>query len=210
MEGKPYIYQMGLYGTGEISWRSRRSGGVFLYTPSAEEKDTEKKNPPDQYIPKTLVPLQELRFVFLKSWDSLFSVRPAGDRWESTHLKKDSRPGAGGSHWDSFKLGLKEEENQTRLTRDEPKKQYGKAGRETSSPDEVHLHQCTQHGQQTARTRIHCAAGKLWLSHHHKNMVGTLPQLECYRLFRRNMQWRRGGFLHYRVFWYCRAQHWKW
>lgn len=52
-------------------------------------------------------------------------------------------------------------------------------GNGNTSPTGVHLQQCTRHRQQTGGTINHCAAGKLWHSCHHGNMVGWLAQLEC-------------------------------
>lgn len=39
-------------------------------------------------------------------------------------------------------------------------------------PAEMLLEQCTQHGHQTGRAGSHCAAGKLWQSCQHEDMVG--------------------------------------
>jgi len=46
---------------------------------------------------------------------------------------------------------------------------------EARGSSEVHLHQCTQHGHQTAGAGSHCTAGKLRLSCHYGNVVGLLP-----------------------------------
>ena len=54
---------------------------------------------------------------------------------------------------------MKGEGDKTRPARDEPGGVVMGLGVRDSA--EVHLHQCTQHGQQTRRVGSHCEAGKL-------------------------------------------------
>ena len=48
-----------------------------------------------------------------------------------------------------------------------------------NSPDEMPLHEHTQHGKQTGRAGSYHAARKLWLDCHYWNLVGQNPWLEC-------------------------------
>ena len=71
----------------------------------------------------------------------------------------DPCPGAGRTSREVFKLDMRGEGDKTRPARDEPGGVVMGLGVRDSA--EVHLHQCTQHGQQTRRVGSHCAAGKL-------------------------------------------------
>lgn len=99
----------------------------------------------------------------------------------------DRRPGAGRACWEGFQLGMKEDGGERRLARDEPGRAMAVLGVQAMAQPKYFQ----WFRQQIGGTGSHCVASKLWPSRQLWNMMGPLPQLHGYKLFRRDRQLRR-------------------
>jgi len=108
-----------------IYYRSNRqlhygyTSGVFLYPLCGKGKYwQDEENLSDKYLAERLKPQQEVQL--FQPWGSLLDTWPDGCRWASLVSKREMNPspGAGRSHWQGFKLGMKRKGDKVRLTQD--------------------------------------------------------------------------------------------